>query len=668
VSKFIFQIAVFVPLYNHFDYLAPKNISLEKLQSLKPGIRVKIPWGQREITGILLNISDKSTIPLKKLKPIIDIIDEVPLLPESILALIKFSSRYYHHPIGEVFEAAMPAFLRQGRTADYRQGYTEEFEDLPEVPFVLNSYQSDCVKKVLNKLGSFETFLLFGVTGSGKTEVYLHIIENLILQQKQALILVPEIGLTPQTVSRFEKRFLVKISVLHSGLSDRERHDSWMQAKNGDVAIIIGTRSAIFTPLKNPGIIIIDEEHDLSFKQQEGFKYSARDLAVLRGKLENIPVVLGSATPSLESFYQAKSHRYQLLTLPERAGSATHPIVKIMDMKKHSKREKSSISVELQKLIQQHLEALGQVLIFLNRRGFAPLLICRHCGWMAVCKRCDAKMTLHQHPAYLQCHHCLSVQSVDKICPECQDHTLSMMGIGTQRLEEELSQCFQHTPIIRIDKDTTRKKGSLTSKLDTIQAGHPCILVGTQMLAKGHHFPKVSLSVIMNVDGGLFSSDFRGLERTAQIIIQVGGRAGRTDKQGEVILQTYHPEHVLLNVLLEKGYDEFVKDSLKDREEAGFPPYQFFALIRAESVDIDFAMNFLTELKILIPSQNIQLLGPIPAPMQKKLGKHRAQLLLKSAQRNHLMAYLDILIDKQAELKYKSKVRWSIDVDPQEMF
>ena len=668
MSRVIFQVAVFVPLYGHFDYLAPKNISLDKLQSLKPGIRVKIPWINREVTGVLLRISDKSEVSIKKLKTVIDIIDEIPLFPDSILELINFSSHYYHHPIGEVFEAAMPTILRQGKSANYREGYTEEFEELPEAAFVLNPHQSDCVAKILNKLETFETFLLFGVTGSGKTEVYLQVIEQVIAQHKQALVLVPEIGLTPQTVARFEKRFLVKISVLHSGLTDRERHDSWMQARNGDVAIIIGTRSAIYTPLKHPGIIIIDEEHDLSFKQQEGFRYSARDLAVLRGKLENIPVVLGSATPSLESYYQAISQKYQLLKLPERAGAAVFPIVSLMDMKKQSKLKESTISFELQNLIQRHLNAKGQVLVFLNRRGFAPLLICNQCGWMAACKRCDAKMTLHQRPAYLQCHHCLSVQPVDKICRECQHTTLSTIGIGTQRLEEDLQQSFPNVSIIRIDKDTTKKKGSLTSKLAQIQQGQPCILIGTQMLAKGHHFPKVSLSVIMNIDSGLFSSDFRGIERTAQLILQVGGRAGREDKQGEVVLQTYHPEHLLLNTLLEKDYEIFAKEALKERCEAGFPPYQFFALIRAESVDIESTMNFLTDLKSVMGSNNIQLLGPIPAPMQKKSGKHRAQLLLKSKQRTHLIAQLDNLIQKQSELKYRSKVRWSIDVDPQEMF
>lgn len=671
MSEVILRVAIPVPLYQVFDYLAPQNTVMAKLQEkLRPGVRLRVPWGQREITGYFLGFGDSSVVVRHKLKPIISILDDESLIPDSLLALIQFASRYYHHPIGEVFDTAIPAKLRQGKKSDYRPGYTEEFEEIPEVPPVLNSDQDNAVNTVLENKNTFQPYLLNGVTGSGKTEVYLQLIEKMIAEKKQSLILVPEIGLTPQTVSRFEKRFLVNISVLHSGLTDRERQDSWMQARNGDVLVIIGTRSAIFTPLKNPGIIIIDEEHDLSFKQQEGLRYSARDLAVMRGQLENIPVVLGSATPSLESLYNVQTGRYRELILSKRAGSAVLPEYKLIDMKNQPKPSaKNFFSVGMIELIKRHLEKQGQVLIFLNRRGFAPILICSQCGWVANCKQCDAKLTLHQQPKseYLQCHHCLTTRKVDKVCLDCHHSSLTVLGAGTQRLEDELNSLFEDTPIIRVDRDSTRKKGSFEAKLADIHSGKPCILVGTQMLAKGHHFPHVSLSVIVNIDSGLYSTDFRGLERAAQLILQVGGRAGRAEKQGEVVLQTYHPEHKLMNILLQKGYDGFAKEALKERKEAGFPPYQYLAMIRAESVDIDLSVKFLLEVKKQLQLPKVNLLGPIPAPMQKKSGKHRAQLLCQSSDRKSLSCALDNLITHSAELTLRSKVRWSIDVDPQEM-
>lgn len=661
----ILRLAIPTPLYHYFDYIVPDDIDISQL---KPGIRVRVPWRKSEAIGILLSTSLSSEVDIKKLKNIIEILDKTPLFPESLLSLIKFSSDYYHYPIGEVFAAAMPVRLRQGKSAEYKLPKNAD-GILPEMAPVLSQAQEEAVQKILEIPNCFQAFLLFGVTGSGKTEIYLQVIANILEQKKQALVLVPEIGLTPQTISRFQKRFPVSIAVLHSGLTDKQRHHAWLQALNGDAQIIIGTRSAIFTPMKNPGVIIVDEEHDVSFKQQEGFRYSARDLSIVRAQLENIPVILGSATPSFESLHNVHTQRYQLLELPERAGNAVHPTFSLIDLKKQpTPHGLSSLLIDQ---IQKHLDQNSQVLVFLNRRGFSPTLICHQCGWISNCKRCDARMTLHQQPYHLQCHHCGASRAVDRSCLDCGAQNLSPIGSGTERIEEVLQTYFSKTKIIRIDRDTTRKKGSLEDKLEEIHTGEPCILVGTQMLAKGHHFSEVNLSVILNADSGLFSSDFRGIERTAQLILQVAGRSGRMEKPGEVILQTYHPEHILLKVLLDQGYKKFAELALKERESAGFPPYQFLTLIRAEANQIEDSMGFLFEIKKLlhhhVKDNKILLLGPIPAVMQKKAGKHRAQLLLQSSQRKWLKNNLNYLIENLSQLKHKSRVRWSIDVDPVEM-
>ncbi|HEV2613745.1 MAG TPA: primosomal protein N' [Gammaproteobacteria bacterium] len=660
---FILQVAVPTPLYRLFDYIAPDNFTAE---NFKPGLRVKIPWRDSTLTGILLSTSDKSSINPKKLKQAEEILDTESLFSESILKLIIFAADYYHYPIGEVFAAALPTLLRQGRSTEYKH-HAFEFESLPEVPLVLTGHQKIAVDKIISELNNFKPFLLFGVTGSGKTEVYLQIISEVLKQNKQALILVPEIGLTPQTVMRFQMRFPVIISVLHSGLTDSERHSAWLQAKNGDAKIVIGTRSAVFASLKNPGVIILDEEHDLSFKQQEGFKYSARDLGVLRAQFESIPIVLGSATPSLESLHNVESKRYELLTLPERAGEAVHPSFILIDLKKQAAPK--GLSIALLESIQKHLKDNNQVLVFLNRRGYSPTLICHHCGWIATCRQCDANMTIHNSPSHLQCHHCGASRPVDRKCLECHSTSLAPLGTGTERIEENLKEYFPETPIIRIDRDSTRKKGSLEKKLANVHEGEACILVGTQMLAKGHHFKNVTLAVILNADSGLFSSDFRGSERTAQLILQVAGRSGRAEKPGEVILQTYHPEHSLLNILLNSGYEDFAKNLLKEREEAQLPPYHFMAMIRAEGLKIELVIEFLNQIKTYLNKDNaVFALGPLPAPMQKKAGKHRGHLLLQSNNRSNLKRVLNQLTSHLSEIKSKQNVRWSIDVDPMELF
>ena len=531
----------------------------------------------------------------------------------------------------------------------------------------LNSEQQAAVTQVLAARKHFTAFLLQGVTGSGKTEVYLSILQKLLAAGQQALVLVPEIGLTPQTVHRFRERLGLTIGVLHSGLTDQQRLQTWLAAKNGDVQIIIGTRSAIFTPFANLQAIVIDESHDISFKQWEGFKYHARDLAVRRAQLEDIPIVMGSATPSLQSLHNVQHGRFQLLTLAQRAGTAQANRFKLIDMRQQPVQE--GLAHTVLQTMQQHLAQGNQILIFLNRRGYAPIVMCHQCGWLAECNRCHTPLTLHQQAQHLQCHHCGKTQTVPQQCPECQHAPLANVGVGTERVEQFLQQRFKDKTIARIDRDATRKKGSLEHKLDAIQSGASQILIGTQMLAKGHHFPNVTLVVVLNIDAGLYSADYAASERMAQLLLQVAGRAGRAAKAGEVLLQTYHPDHPLLQLLIQQGYNAFAKQALQERAQTQLPPYYYFALLRAEAVDNNAVKIFLGEVKHLLQQHDtkVQLLGPLPAPIEKRVGRFRWQLLLSAATRSALHQLLKQSLPTIGTLKSSRRVRWSIDVDPVDM-
>ena len=536
-----------------------------------------------------------------------------------------------------------------------------------ETPPELHPEQAAAVAAVRASSG-FASFLLDGVTGSGKTEVYLRLVADCVAAGKQALVLVPEIGLTPQTVQRFEARFAAPIAVLHSGLADGERLDAWLRARDGEAAIVLGTRSALFTPLKNPGLILIDEEHDLSYKQQDGLRYSARDLALVRARLEQVPVVLGSATPALESLQLAKIGRHQHLLLPTRAGKAQPPTIRLLDVRKLPLDE--GLSGPLRERMREHLDAGGQVLLFLNRRGFAPVLMCHACGWLSECKRCDARYTLHQDPRQLRCHHCDSVRPVPARCPDCGEASLIPVGLGTERLEARLADYFPDVGIVRIDRDSTRRKDALREHLEGIHSGRYRILVGTQMLAKGHHFPGVTLVALPDVDSALFSSDFRAPERLAQLLTQVAGRAGRAERAGEVVLQTHQPDHPLLITLLRQGYPGFARDALIEREQALMPPFRHLALLRAEAPAKDEALNFLAEARQLareLKPADVGVLGPAPAPMERRAGRYRAQLLFDAGERRALHHLLDALMPRLETLKSGRRVRWSLDVDPQEM-
>jgi len=538
---------------------------------------------------------------------------------------------------------------------------------LAEAPLHLNQEQSSALTAISEKFGEFSAFLLFGITGSGKTEVYLQAIERVISNNAQALVLVPEIGLTPQTVARFKQRFRAPIVVIHSGLTDLQRLEAWQAARSGNAAIIIGTRSAVFTPMANPGLIIIDEEHDSSYKQLDGLRYSARDVAVMRAHQERIPILLGSATPSLESLHNAQQGRYHLLKLNQRAGAANAPRFQVIDIR--SQKLNEGFSSALLHGIQYHLEQGNQVLIYLNRRGFAPVLMCHACGYIHDCVFCDAKLTVHKYPPHLHCHHCGYSCRIPTVCRQCENADLRTVGQGTERAEENLNALFgKKFPIIRIDSDSMSRKDAMHNLMVKLHHGEPCVLVGTQMIAKGHHFPHVTLVAIIDADGGFFSSDFRAAERVSQTILQVAGRAGRAEKPGEVLIQTRQPDHPLLQQLIREGYEAFAKTLLQERALVGLPPYNYLVLLRAEAPQQTAATQFLEQVVSLARQQSldaaVDIWGPVPAPMEKRAGRFRVQLLFKSDKRSTLHALFFAMLPAIETLEAGKKVRWSVDVDP----
>ena len=528
----------------------------------------------------------------------------------------------------------------------------------------LNSEQQLAANTVA--LNFFQSYLLDGITGSGKTEVYFQIIDRVIENNRQCLVLIPEISLTPQTISRFQKRFHVPIAALHSGLSDKERLNAWLFAKNNYAKIIIGTRSAIFTPFENLGLIIVDEEHDSSFKQQEGFRYHARDLAILRAKNNNIPVVLGSATVSIESYHNSQnSNKYKLIHLTQRAGNAKPPTFKLIDLNEH--RTENCLSQIAIKQIEKHLTKQEQVLIFINRRGYSPILFCQSCRWQARCPRCDCNLVWHKQRNQLACHHCGKQISTPPHCPECSSTSLAPLGQGTQRLAEYLETLFPLYPLIRIDRDSVKNKNQLEQQLAIIHQNKPCLLIGTQMLAKGHHFPNVTLVVILDIDQGLIHPDFRALEKTAQLIMQVAGRAGRAEKAGTVLLQTLQPQHYLFKTLITQHYQSFLALLSSERETCLLPPFGYLALFRAEAKNPSDAFNAIKQIKDILEQQANQyttVYDAIPASMQRKAGFFRVQLLTQSPARLALQKLLADCLPLLGKLPALKNIRWSVDVDP----
>ncbi|MDH3305153.1 MAG: primosomal protein N', partial [Gammaproteobacteria bacterium] len=548
---------------------------------------------------------------------------------------------------------------------------SEDFDESLAIPaadnLVLNDDQEKAVA-ILRGSDTFAVYLVDGVTGSGKTEIYLQRMRDMIDQGKQVLVLAPEIGLTPQLVARLRERLGIEPALLHSGLTDIERLTAWRAARCGAAHLIVGTRSAIFTPLRNPGLIVVDEEHDHSFKQQEGLRYSARDLAIVRAQHLDIPIILGTATPTLEMLQHCREGHYTHIRLPARAGGAQPPTVRLIDTVRAPATD--GLSDPLREAIHEHLKASGQALIFLNRRGFAPTLICASCGHIAGCDRCDSRLTVHAHSNQLRCHHCGATRSLDTHCGECGE-IVKPLGEGTQRLEKALREQFPGHSITRVDSDSTKRKGAMHEALEQATEGGADILVGTQMLSKGHHFPKLSLVGIVNADQGLFGTDFRSAERMAQSIVQVSGRAGRESRRGEVLIQTAFPEHPFWATLIAGGYGRVAEEALAEREITRWPPFTRLALIRSAAHRQSDALEFLEIARKAAADradETLRILGPVDAPMARRAGRYRAQLLLQSSDRHALHALLRELRPALEQEPMARKVRWSIDVDPIELF
>ncbi|KTD69596.1 Primosomal protein N' (replication factor Y) [Legionella steelei] len=541
----------------------------------------------------------------------------------------------------------------------------EKEETALSPPLALNPEQEVAVATITEALHQYQCFLLQGVTGSGKTEVYLHVIAKILEQQKQVLVLVPEIGLTPQLVSRFTARFKQPIAVIHSSLNETERQVAWQLAKEGKVQMVIGTRAALFTPMPNLGLIVIDEEHDASLKQMEGVRYSARDAALMRAHLANIPIILGSATPSLESMHNVKQKKYTLLRLNHKALSTTPLHYQLVDLR--SQTLQHGLTTTTLHVIKEHLHKQNQVLVFINRRGFAPVVLCHQCGWMADCRACDSHLTLHKQLGQMICHHCGLTQKKPERCRSCQSMELIPVGAGTQRIHEFLSSYFPSTEVVRIDRDAVRKKNSLNEHLHKIHQGEAQLIVGTQMLAKGHHFPRLSLVVILDADAGLYNQDFRALEHLGQLLMQVSGRAGRAEQAGQVLIQTHEPNHPLLNLLIQQGYDSFADALLMTRQHAQLPPFHYLAIIRAQGKVAGSVLNFLHAAKEQMLEHAITVMGPAPAPLPRKANQYRMQLLLKSSSRRNLKNVLTQLRQWLAGNKLSNGVRWNVDVDPMDL-
>jgi len=710
------QVAVPVPLYRLFDYLPPAGEPVPP-----PGSRVLVPFGNRKLVGVVIGPARGSGIDPARIKPMERSFEAV-LIDQELLSLMRWTTRYYAAPPGELVSHALPAILRRNRdmptprfhwlrltpagakadltraprqraAIELLQAGTRSRESLseagasaatlrrmletglveacgpPQSPPVpgpkLNADQRAALAAILSARNRFQTLLLAGVTGSGKTEVYLQAARHLLRRGRQILVLVPEIGLTPQFVRRLEARLGRKAHVFHSGLGERTRLETWQAAGSGEADLLIGTRSAVFLPLNRPGLLIVDEEHDGSFKQFDAMRYHARDVAVLRASRLGIPVVLGSATPSLESLHNAERGRYRMLLLPERAGSAGQPHWRIDDPR--GQRVEHGLTEKLVERIRKTLDGGEQVLVYRNRRGYAPVLICNECGWQADCDHCSAHLTWHRSANRLDCHHCGRSRSVPARCPDCHSPQIQAVGAGTERIEAALQALFPDHPVLRADRDVVRGRDDFEALLDQVATGDPCILVGTQMLAKGHHLPGIGLAIMLDTDQLLFSADFRAPERLAQSIVQVAGRAGR-EQQGRFVLQSRHPEHPLIQTLASGDYLSAARLMLEERRDAGLPPWQNLAMVRAEAQKASDATGFLREVAHRINHLGaIQVAGPLTAILQRRAGYWRYQLWLMSESRSALGVEIARLTGIIEDMREARKVRWHIDVDPMEV-
>jgi primosomal protein N' (replication factor Y) (superfamily II helicase) len=654
----VLRVALEVPVAKLFDYLADDQAAVAA------GDRVVVPFGARERVGVVIEIADASVVSTERLKPVARILADAPRLSSDWLDLMRFLAAYYQRPLGETVASALPPRLRslkplpKARKAKAQASCCDTARPEP------NPAQAQAIARVGAALGSFRPFLLHGITGSGKTEVYLRLIAQVLARGQQALALVPEIGLTPQLEARFRAAFPdARIAVLHSALQDTARTSAWLAAARGEAQIVLGTRLAVLTPLPRLALVVVDEEHDVSFKQQEGLRYSGRDAAIVRAKLAACPVVLGTATPSLESWFNCRAGRYELLTLPERAvPGAKLPAVSTVDLR--SAATEQGLAAPVVEAIAARLARGEQSLVFINRRGYAPVLACEACGWAAGCKRCSARLVLHKAAGRLRCHHCGAEEAVPRACPTCGNVDLRALGRGTQRVEETLAGLFPQARILRIDRDQARRRGELARTLEGIGRGEGDILVGTQLLAKGHDFPNLTLVCVLNADSALLSTDYRSAERLFATLAQVGGRSGRREQPGEVLVQTRFPGHPMYRALIRHDYAGFAEAQLAERESAGFPPYVHEAALRAEARRLETTLAFLNAAaRLVAPPPGVRIYDPVPHVITRRAGYERAQLIVQSASRPVLQEFLR-LWSAALPAAAGSAIRWHLDVDP----
>ena len=724
MSPAIVRVALPVPLPRCFDYTAD-NIAPGDL-----GRCVRVPFGRGEKTGLIVALPDAADLPVERLKPVIAIQREAPALPADWLALVEFTARYYQHPLGEVVAMALPPRLRRadavaGAEADPllelspagRQALADSKRESRALALlraldadgparrqwlrehhgaavadalkrgwiapgaaadpaqmagapVLTDEQQAAVAALSEAFGRFQPFLLFGVTGSGKTEVYLRLVQQVIASGGQALILVPEIALTPQLEGRVAGRFpAARVVSLHSALAEGARSQGFVQAMEGRADIVLGTRLSVFTPLPRLGLIVVDEEHDASYKQHEGVRYSARDLAIWRARQRSVPIVLGSATPSLESWHAAETGRYKRVELASRAVAATLPKVRPVDVRREKLQH--GLSEHLLRAVEARLQKGEQSLIFLNRRGYAPVLSCPSCGWVSRCPHCTANMVLHLADRRLRCHHCSCEATIPLACPDCGDQDIQPFGRGTQRLEETLAERFPAARVLRVDRDAARTRSQWDALLDQIGRGEADILVGTQMMAKGHDFPKLTFVGVLNADSSLFAADFRAPERLFQQLMQVGGRAGRGELPGEVMVQTQYPDHPIYQCLARHDFQRYAALQLEERKQARFPPFAANALLCATADDVGTALDWLKAARAeAVPyaqAYGVMVFDPVPMRMVRLARRERAQLLVEAPARPALQGFLSAWSERLWALRPPRALRWHLDVDPAEV-
>jgi len=661
MNIFYYDIAIGLPLRQCFTYKS--NVELKK------GIRVLVPFGNKKLVGIVVKKTINSHLIEKSesIKDVISIIDNHTCFNSSIFNTILWASEYYHHPIGEVFFSFIPPILRKvndktisalGETSKYKINEQDKI-------FKLTDEQKSILLK-LSKIRKFKPSLIYGVTGSGKTEIYLQLAEKFLLENKSILVLVPEINLIPQLVKRFQNRFDGDVGIYHSKQTPNQRLKVWLKSKFGDIKVVIGTRSSVLMPLQNLGAIIVDEEHDQSYKQSEGFKFSGRDLSIKRAQLENVPIFLGSATPSLQTLKLVKEKKYERYDLLRRVDGNKPP--KLISLDITDTPLTGGIADESMEIIESVLNRGEQVLVFINRRGFAPLYECDNCGWVAKCNSCDSKLVYHKSKNRLICHKCESAFQVNKHCPECNSDNLNIFGNGTERVEEVLKNTFKKTPIIRVDYDSTRLKGSIEAIYDKVNKSNEAILVGTQMLSKGHDFSKVTLCIILNADGGLISPEINSVEKISQQLIQVSGRAGRNNNLAKVIIQTRYPDDINLKKIKTGDYKLIAEECLRVNKKLDMPPYSSLCILRAVSPNPKSSFDFLRRAsKFLDNKKDISSTGPLPSIPFKIKGNTRNHLIIKSSARVYLNKILKNLTKEVESWPERKKVKWSFDIDPYEM-